>query len=980
MALRRTAFFGVVGATALAGSWMMARIVWVGGLTLLEAGILALFVPTFAWIVLPFWTAVVGFVLQLLRRDPLSLERLGSRPAPETPLRSRTALVMPIYHEDPRAVAARVSAMLQSLLRTGHSRAFHFHVLSDTRDPALGAEEEAAVEALRQDHPSAVIHYRRRARNAGRKAGNLAEFAARCRDAYDFMVVLDADSLMSGDTLVRLAAAMEADPRLGLIQTVPLPARQTTLFGRLVQFASRLYGPMLAAGASFWQGDAANYWGHNAILRLGPFLDHARLPVLSGRPPLGGEVLSHDFVEGAFLRRAGWSVVLDPTLTGSWEEVPGTVADFAARDRRWAQGSLQHLRLLGEGGLHPLSRLHFALGAMGYVSSLLWLLILLMGSAYVLLPGWTGPTLGSALPPVQGSLLVGTAAVLFVPKLLGVMLAFARERRGFGGAVGLATGALLETFFSVLLAPVMMLFHARFVAEIVWGRTVEWGGQDRSAAGLSWRRSVSVAALPTVTGLVWSGATLAVSPAFFLWMSPIFVGLVFAAPLVRWTSSAGLGEWTRRLGLLRVPEEGRVPPELAAVEVALQGAPPDPSRTSGVLLAPVEAAPMSSRALERSMYNAERGLFELRQGRPLLVTGPGRPGSADRALLVGSVEGLDDERLAEWRRLAGGAARLVLTSHRLASMGLLDPDEAPDEVRSLGPLGERDAASVVELASGPRPHFMGDDWWLEPATAEEGAALSLVRLGRLLPALVAVEVSRDHAPGLEASVAERSILTVSVEEARAYADRAGREVVQLGEAPVPLAEAEDSTFILFREASGLQEHVAILVGSREDWPDPVPVRLHSACLTGDLFGSLRCDCGEQLRGSMKHFAARGGGILLYLAQEGRGIGLRNKFRAYTLQETGLDTIDADGTLGFGADERRYDVAVRILERIGVRSIELLTNNPEKMRAMEEAGIRVAIRQPLHGTLNRHNLPYVRAKVKRAGHWLGDMLGQPLSGA
>jgi GTP cyclohydrolase II len=170
-----------------------------------------------------------------------------------------------------------------------------------------------------------------------------------------------------------------------------------------------------------------------------------------------------------------------------------------------------------------------------------------------------------------------------------------------------------------------------------------------------------------------------------------------------------------------------------------------------------------------------------------------------------------------------------------------------------------------------------------------------------------------------------------------------------------------------------------MVGNPADWPDPLPVRLHSACLTGDLFGSLRCDCGEQLRGSMKLFGARGGGVLLYLAQEGRGIGLRNKFRAYTLQDGGLDTIDADNTLGFGPDERRYDVAARMLQSLGLKRIELLTNNPEKMRAMEEAGITVVGRRPLHGTLNRHNRPYVEAKVNRAGHWLKDMLAQPLSG-
>jgi GTP cyclohydrolase II len=245
--------------------------------------------------------------------------------------------------------------------------------------------------------------------------------------------------------------------------------------------------------------------------------------------------------------------------------------------------------------------------------------------------------------------------------------------------------------------------------------------------------------------------------------------------------------------------------------------------------------------------------------------------------------------------------------------------------------------------------------------------------------VVCVSVRRPHGHGLEEALAEGAILSAGACEIDDFVRSSGADVVRLGDAPVPLAEGEDSRFMLFREAHGLQEHVAILVGRQSDWPDPVPVRLHSACLTGDLFGSLRCDCGEQLRGSMEVFQARGGGVLLYLAQEGRGIGLRNKFRAYTLQDDGLDTIDADGTLGFGPDERSYDVAVRILENLGVRRIELLTNNPEKVRAMQEAGISVLRRQPLHGTLTRHNLPYVQAKVQRAGHWLGDMLSQPLSG-
>lgn len=384
------------------------------------------------------------------------------------------------------------------------------------------------------------------------------------------------------------------------------------------------------------------------------------------------------------------------------------------------------------------------------------------------------------------------------------------------------------------------------------------------------------------------------------------------------------------------------------------------------------------------MYNAERGLFDLRQGRPLLVTcGRSEEASAPAAghMVVAAVEGLTSPELDRLRTMGSGTPRLVLTSHRVQAMGL-SPNGNGSAVAAAYAFS-LDAGvgldEVIELSCAAFPTGPATVSEPEQTTEAERAGLSLVRLGRLLPAVVAVPVEEPHPEPLRRALEAGALLRVDAHEVHAFVRSAGAEVVPISEAPVPLAEATDSRFILFREGHGLQEHVAILVGDQSDWPDPVPVRLHSACLTGDLFGSLRCDCGDQLRGSMRLFAASGGGVLLYLAQEGRGIGLRNKFRAYTLQEGGLDTVDADGALGFGPDERRYDVAVRILQMIGVRRIELLTNNPDKVRAMNEAGITVVSRRPLHGTLNRHNLPYVRAKVQRAGHWLEDMLSQPLSG-
>jgi GTP cyclohydrolase II len=299
---------------------------------------------------------------------------------------------------------------------------------------------------------------------------------------------------------------------------------------------------------------------------------------------------------------------------------------------------------------------------------------------------------------------------------------------------------------------------------------------------------------------------------------------------------------------------------------------------------------------------------------------------------------------------------------------------------SLG-LGEGESPeTILGLATARRVAQSGTPLRFDarPASPTELAGLALTRFGRLLPALVSVEVD-PGSPVLTGWIEDGTILEVSRGEVERTVALSGIEVTSVAEAPVPLADAEHSRFIFFREGGGFLDHVAVLIGPREDWPDPVPVRLHSACLTGDLFGSLRCDCGEQLRGSLHHFKNRGGGVLVYMAQEGRGIGLGNKIRAYALQEDGLDTIDADGVLGFGPDERRYDAAVAILRHLEVERVELLTNNPDKVRAVEEGGIEVTERTPLYGGINRHNLRYVQTKVDRSGHWLMDMISQRASG-
>lgn len=574
--LRRWLFLGLVAGTTAGGAGLMLDILQDGGTSPLEITILALFAATFGWISIAFWNAVIGFTLMSLRRHPLSLRPTPATPGPrpdaagglrQPPIAGRTALVMPVYEEDPERVMRGLAATIGSLVKTGEAGSFDVHLLSDTADAAIARREEAAWRALRQQWSGVLrLFYRRREDNVGRKAGNIADFCRRWGDRYDYMVPLDADSVMSGASLVELVRTLEANPDTGLIQTVPVPADQASIFGRLLQFAACLHSPVLATGQSFWQGDAANYWGHNAIVRMRAFVDNCSLPVLPGEPPLGGEILSHDFVEAALLRRGGWKVYLLPSLGGSLEDVPATIPDYARRDRRWSQGSLQHLRLLTLPGLHPVSRLHFLVGAMGYVSSLLWLLMLLAGTAYVLLgglglePSFTRPQPWLAGWPVPGagrigSLLAATAVVLFAPKVLASALALSRRRQAFGGGLRLLASASLEMAFGVLIAPLMMMFHTRSLLSILSGHDIEWCAQRRDGGDLTWTSALRSGGWITGIGAVWGAATLSTSPAFFLWLTPILVGLLLAAPLVRWTSSRRLGRLARRVGLFLVSSE-----------------------------------------------------------------------------------------------------------------------------------------------------------------------------------------------------------------------------------------------------------------------------------------------------------------------------------------------------------------------------------------------------------------------------------------
>ncbi|UTF61441.1 glucans biosynthesis glucosyltransferase MdoH [Gilvimarinus sp. DA14] len=575
---RRALFFTLVFLLGALGVGMMFEILRPNEITWLEISLLGLFAITFLWIVFAFTSGAIGFALQLFKIDPLTLKRQTSIPSPHPRVNTRTAVIMPVYNEDTGRVIAGFESSLRSLEQTGQLDAFDFYLISDTQDPDIARAEAGAWQRLceRLGPLAEKVYYRRRVNNTGRKVGNVSDFCCRWGDQYESMIVLDADSVMSGECMLSLVHAMEQNPKAALVQTVPIPVRQHTMFGRFLQFAADLYSPMLATGLAFWQTDTANYWGHNAIIRIDPFIQHCGLPELKGRGPFSGEILSHDFVEAAMLRRAGWDVILLADLRGSYEEVPSNMLDYATRDRRWVQGNIQHMGIVRGKGLHGLSRLHFLQGAIAYVSSLLWLSMLALSSidavvrattsnefftsGFQLFPNWPIAKTGLIF-----SLLSLTVALLILPKVFGVIIALIHRRAEFGGAIKLLAGATIETLFAILIAPLMMVFHAYFVVSVLVGHKVSWNAQAREGRMVPWREAFAHTLPATLVALLWGGVSYVLTPVFFWWMTPVLAGLVLAAPIVRYSSSLSLGLWLRDKGIFITPPETREPAVLTEV-------------------------------------------------------------------------------------------------------------------------------------------------------------------------------------------------------------------------------------------------------------------------------------------------------------------------------------------------------------------------------------------------------------------------------
>ena len=552
--------------TAVAATQMLA-IFRVDGVSLLEVALISVFALLFILIAISFWVACVG--AHALWTGNLDLPLREPQEAAATLWdagRPRTVLLVPVYNENATEVFARIQAIRESLCETGAETGFNFFVLSDSTDAECRTAEEAAWRRARDADKSVRIFYRHRAENTGHKSGNIAEFCRNWGAMYDYMVVLDADSLMTGSILARLVLLMDANPRTALIQAAPLLVGGESLFARSQQFASWAYGRMFAAGLAKLQGPDGNYWGHNAIIRVRPFMENCGLPILAGRPPLGGEIMSHDFVEAALLRRAGWEVWMAPKLDGSYETSPPTLIDHLKRDRRWCQGNLQHIKLLFAQGLRMPNRLHMAFGALSYLSSPLWLMLIVLFSAHAVQIDHSPVTYVGRYPvltwPISHkvafvSITIAAMMLLYVPKLMAlVVLLHDRDAvRNHGGAPSLILSVFIESVLSTLVAPIFMLSHSWFVLNVLVGRNTRWGAQLRRGKGTGLSNAAIAFAPHTVIAvgvgfMVWTW-----TPAEFWWYLPLLTGMATAILFGWLTSLPSSGAAARRASLFLVPSE-----------------------------------------------------------------------------------------------------------------------------------------------------------------------------------------------------------------------------------------------------------------------------------------------------------------------------------------------------------------------------------------------------------------------------------------
>jgi membrane glycosyltransferase len=574
LANRRRFVFALNALSYIAILVALGNVLGAGGWTVIDALLLLSFSIVLPWSVLGFWNSLIGFWLLRWVRNPLDkvapFARAGDK---ATPITLRTAIILTIRNEDPERSIARLKTIKTSLDRTGLGDHFSYFVLSDTSDPLIARQEQLLVSDWQAmlSAPERVI-YKRRQINTGFKAGNIREFCADWGHQFELMLPLDADSLMSGQTIVRLVRMMQAYPKLGILQSLVVGAPASGAFGRIFQFGMRHGMRPYTMGSAWWLGDCGPFWGHNALVRIEPFRVHCRLPILPGTSPLSGHILSHDQLEAVLMRRAGFEVRVLPEEVGSWEDNPPSVIDFVRRDLRWCQGNLQYLKLQSMRALQPTSRFQ-----------LIWAISMFVG-----IPFWTLIILLCALKPFESAdlasgfavdealfLYLGFLGMFLSPKLFGFLdvILSRREAERYGGRKQFSLGVVIEVVFAFLLGAITTLHVTLFMVGLAFGRSIGWSAPLRDVRGLSLSEAARNLWPHFVFGLGVMALMASASWSLMLASLPLTLGYIVAVPFAILTTSDAFGQFLRSRLLCASPEEREQPPEIAMLRVGG----PDPS-------------------------------------------------------------------------------------------------------------------------------------------------------------------------------------------------------------------------------------------------------------------------------------------------------------------------------------------------------------------------------------------------------------------
>jgi membrane glycosyltransferase len=568
----RRAFYFILFALSIAGLvWLAVIALAPGGFGAIDLVLVALFAITLPWYVIGFWNATIGLLIMRFARDPVAaVMPVVGRVRGDEPITASVAILLCVRNEPPERVVRHLAPMLSGIAAHPDAGRFHVYVLSDTSEPAVAEAEEAQFAALAAAWRGRfAITYRRRVVNTGFKAGNIRDFCDRWGHDHELAVMLDADSVMTADAVLRLVRLMQVEPRLGILQSLVIGMPSTSAFARIFQFGMRLGMRSYTIGSAWWQADCGPYWGHNAVVRLAPFMAHCQLPVLAE----GSHVMSHDQVEAVLMRRAGYEVRVLAEEGASFEQNPPTLVEFIRRDLRWCQGNMQYWHFLPMPGLRPVSRYQLLFAILMFLGSPAWIAVLLIGTAAVA----AAPTPADFMRADAGlAVFIAVLVMWFAPKIATVIdvLTRAKLRRVFGGGGRFTAGVVTEVIFFLLLAPIMWASHTLFLASLLFGRTIGWGAQARDDHEVPWSLAARQFWPQTLIG-GWSIGLLAVTVP---WAIPyaLFIagGPLLSIPLAVVTASPAVGRALMAIGLGRLPEETAPPAELRALALPAIAASP----------------------------------------------------------------------------------------------------------------------------------------------------------------------------------------------------------------------------------------------------------------------------------------------------------------------------------------------------------------------------------------------------------------------